>query len=325
MIRTISGVLLALAAAACAARPAEVITSAAPAAAPVGDALTAALWPTTPPGTPSASAGERSIARPPDPVRGAITRVTDITRPTLTLYCPAHATGPTPAVLVFPGGGYQLLAVDIEGTEICNRFTRAGIACVLVKYRVPQPSGAEQYLHPLQDAQRAIGLVRTHAREWGIDPTRVGVLGFSAGGHVAAVLSNHFAEPAYPAVDAADSASRRPDFAILVYPAYLVVSKDDARLSPLVQPTAETPPTFLVQTMDDPIGPENAASYAMALDRVGVPAELHLYPTGGHGYGLRPASGEVAVAWPELSLRWLATLGVLPPNAPSADSSANIP
>jgi acetyl esterase/lipase len=285
--------------------------------------LTVALWPTTPPGTPSARAGERSIARPPDPVRGAITRVTDITQPTLTLYRPARATGPTPAVIVFPGGGYQLLAVDIEGTEICDRFTRAGVACALVKYRVPQPSGPDQYLHPLQDAQRAIGLVRTRAREWGIDPARVGVLGFSAGGHVAAVLSNHFADLAYPAVDAADSTSRRPDFAILIYPAYLVVSKEDARLSPLVQPTADTPPTFLVQTMDDPIGPENAASYAMALDKAGVPAELHLYPTGGHGYGLRPASGEVAVAWPGLAMRWLAGLGILESTVKPASTFAN--
>jgi acetyl esterase/lipase len=275
-------------------------------------ALTLPLWPGTPPGTTPGGAGERELERAPDPVRGAITRVTDITAPSLTLYHPARVSGASPAVLVFPGGGYQLLATDIEGTEICRWLTDSGVTCILVKYRVPQPSGSTRHVQPLQDAQRAVGLVRAHAKEWGVDPGRVGVLGFSAGGHVAALLSNHFARRDYTPLDAADATSCRPDFTILIYPAYLVRAKDDPRLSPLVEPSANTPPTFLVQTMDDPIGPENSASYALALHRASVPAELHLYPTGGHGYGLRPASGEVAIAWPGLALRWLAGRGILP-------------
>jgi acetyl esterase/lipase len=153
--------------------------------------------------------------------------------------------------------------------------------------------------------------LRLHAREWGIDPARVGVLGFSAGGDLAAVLSNRGARRDYVAVDAADTLGARPDFAVLVYPAYLVRSREDSRLRPEVEPSAATPPTFLAQAMDDPVGVENTAVYALALHHAGVPAELHLYATGGHGYGSRAAAGEVAAAWPDLALGWMKKLGVL--------------
>lgn len=317
--RAISTALLAAATAGCLAAAPGVRGAGGAAPAPVP--LTLRLWPGTPPGQAHAHGTGTAIERPPDPVRGAITRITDVGDPTLTLYRPAGASGRTPAVLVFPGGGYQHLATDIEGTDVCDWLNDSGIACALVRYRVPQPSDSTRYLEPLQDAQRAMGLVRLHAGEWGIDPGRVGVIGFSAGGHVAAVMSNHFARRAYAPLDSADALSSRPDFAMLVYPAYLVRAKDDARLSPLVEPSAATPPTFLAQALDDPVGPENSASYAMALDRAGVPAELHLYATGGHGYGMRRQAGEVAEAWPALALRWLEKRGVLAAREVAAGST----
>lgn len=279
------------------------------ASASIPEPLTLPLWP-----NPSGARG-RVLERPADPVRGAIQRITDVTEPTLTLYRPTATDTATAAVLVFPGGGYQYLAVDIEGTEICRWLTNAGVACALVTYRVPQPPDSTRHLQPLQDAQRAIGLVRLHARSWGINPHRVGVLGFSAGAHLAAALSAHPDGRTYAPVDAADAEHSRPDFALLLYPAYLTYTGENGGLSTEVRPTPGMPPTFLVQTVDDPIGVENSLHYARALREAGVPVELHLYPEGGHGYGLRPAVGEVARAWPGLALRWLSTIKMLPEKA----------
>lgn len=230
----------------------------------------------------------------------------------MTVYRPRTTRTPAPTVLVFPGGGYQYLAIDIEGTEVCRWLTQSGVACVLVRYRVPQAPDSTRLLQPLQDAQRAIGLLRLNASEWGLDPHRVGVLGFSAGAHVAAALSARTAGRTYARVDAADSESSRPDFAMLLYPAYLVRDRGDPRLGADVRPTPATPATFLVQTEDDPVGVENSLHYALALREAGVPVELHVYAAGGHGYGLRSVVGEVAIAWPRLALRWLASRGVLP-------------
>lgn len=274
-------------------------------ATPPPEPLTLPLWPNAGPER------GRALERPADPVRGPIERITDVVAPTLTLYRPAATDTAAPAVLVFPGGGYQYLAVDIEGTEVCRWLTDAGLACGLVTYRVPQPSDATRHLLPLQDAQRAIRLVRRHARAWGVDPERVGVLGFSAGAHLAAVLSAHAAGRTYTRVDEADAERSRPDFALLLYPAYLAGEGGDALVSAEVRPTPGMPPTFLVQTADDPVGAENSLRYALALREAGVPVELHLYPQGGHGYGLRSAVGEVAAAWPRLALRWLSAIGVL--------------
>ncbi len=285
----------------------------------VPEPLTLPLWPN------ASGARGRPLERPADPVRGAIARITDVEEPTLTLYRPAETGTAGAAVLVFPGGGYQYLAVDIEGTEICRWLTEAGVACVLVTYRVPQPPDVPRHLQPLQDAQRAIGLVRLHARAWGIDPRRVGVLGFSAGAHLAAAVSVHAAGRAYAPVDAADAERSRPDFVLLLYPAYLTREAGDAHISAEVQPTPGMPPTFLVQTADDPVGVENSLHYALALREARVPVELHLYPEGGHGYGLRSAVGEVAAAWPRLALRWLRAIEALPAEALPAEAAPDLP
>jgi acetyl esterase/lipase len=180
---------------------------------------------------------------------------------------------------------------------------------VLLKYRVPG-RGGQRYTASLQDAQRALGLVRSRARSWGIDPKRVGILGFSAGGHLSATASNTFDTRTYPAVDDADKESCRPEFTILIYPAYLTTKDDNTKLAPEIKVTADTPPAFVVMTEDDPIHVENAYAYGLALKSAKVPVEVHTYPKGGHGYGLRPSPNGVS-HWPERAAEWLKEQGWL--------------
>jgi len=233
-----------------------------------------------------------------------------ISDPTLAVYKPAPEKDTGAAVVVFPGGGYYILAIDHEGTEACAWLNSIGVTAVLVKYRVPRREGRAPYAAPLEDAQRAVGLVRSHATEWGIDPKRVGVMGFSAGGNLCAVLSANSGSRTYPRVDSADDLSCRPDFQILVYPAYLVPDNDLYTLAPEVAVTAATPPTFMVMAEDDGIHVENILAYGIALKKAAVPFELHAYPTGGHGFGLRP-TGNPATLWASRAEEWLRYSGLL--------------
>jgi acetyl esterase/lipase len=230
-------------------------------------------------------------------------RLGNVSNPTLTVYSPsARNTGA--AVVVFPGGGYSILALDLEGTEVCDWLTSAGVSCILVKYRVPNSGPYPKSAAALQDAQRALGMVRSHAADWHIDSNRIGVLGFSAGAHLSAALSTHFDKRLYDTVDTADSVSCRPDFAVIVYPGYL----DSPNYA--VTPTAQTPPSFIVQAEDDPVHVENATAYFLALKQAKVPAELHIYAKGGHGYGLRRTELPVTT-WPQSVETWLHTIQVL--------------
>jgi acetyl esterase/lipase len=246
-------------------------------------------------------------------------QVGHVSRPTMTVYAPKEKnTGA--AVVVFPGGGYQILAIDLEGTEVCDWLTAKGITCVLLKYRVP---GAG--LHPksgpypnspmaLEDAQRTVGLVRFHAAERHIDPHKIGVLGFSAGGHMVAALSTHFGHRLYPAVDVADKESCRPDFAVAIYPGHLSLADNSFRLNPDIDMhiTRQTPPTFLLQNEDDRVDRvEDSLSYYAALKKAGVPVEMHLYAQGGHAFGLRRTKLPVT-GWPQLVETWLGTMGMIP-------------
>jgi acetyl esterase/lipase/phage tail protein X len=237
--------------------------------------------------------------------------VNNVSKPTMTVYSP-KGTNTGVAVVVFPGGGYNCLAIDLEGTEVCDWLTSRGITTVLLKYRVPTPKMGP-YLEStlaLQDAQRTLGLVRFHAAEWHIDPHKIGVLGFSAGGHIVAATSTHFDKRLYPAVDAADKESCRPDFAIALYPGHLWKRGGNLELNPNVPVTSNTPPTFLVQDEDDPVDPvENSLVYFMALKKAGVPVEMHLYAQGGHAFGLRRTKFPVT-QWPELVETWLQTIGM---------------
>jgi acetyl esterase/lipase len=240
-----------------------------------------------------------------------LVRLGNVSAPTLTLY-KAKDSGDSfgPAVVVFPGGGYNILAIDLEGTEVCDWLNSAGIHCVLLKYRVPNTGPYPKSDAALQDAQRALGLVRQHAAEWGIDPKRVGVLGFSAGAHLAAALSTHYDRRLYDPIDAADKLSCRPDFAVIVYPGYLALADKNFAPNPEINPAANTPPTFIVQAEDDPVHVENAVVYFLALKNAKVPAELHIYAQGGHGYGLRRTALPVTT-WPQSVETWLHTIGIL--------------
>jgi acetyl esterase/lipase len=195
------------------------------------------------------------------------TYVSNVSTPTMTVYSPeGKNTGA--AVVVFPGGGYNILAIDLEGTEVCDWLTARGITCVLLKYRVPCTKVGPYRNCPtaLEDAQRAVGLVRFHAKEWRIDPNKVGVLGFSAGGHMAAAISTTFEKRLYPPADAADRERCRPDFAVALYPGHLAVPEEQFALNPDVHVTPQTPPTFLLQAEDDPVDPvENSLVYYSAL------------------------------------------------------------
>ena len=247
-------------------------------------------------------------------------QVENVSRPTMTVYSPkGKNTGA--AVLVFPGGGYQILAIDLEGTEVCDWLTSKGITCVLLKYRVPGsgPSWDPRckcHINPkspmaLEDAQRTVGLVRFHAREWHIDPNKIGVLGFSAGGHLSAAMSTRFKQCLYPAVDAADKESCRPDFAVALYPGHLWIDDDKFELNPDVPVTSQTPPTFLPQAEDDHVDNVNhSLVYYIALKNAGVPVEMHLYAHGGHAFGLRPTK-LLITEWPQLVETWLRTIGMI--------------
>jgi len=215
---------------------------------------------------------------------------------------------------VFPGGGYNVLAIDLEGTETCDWLTSRGITCVLLKYRVPcVKTGAYRDCRTaLQDAQRAVGLLRFQAARWRIDPHKIGVLGFSAGGHMVVAMSTHFEKRLYSPVDAADKVSCRPDFAVALYPGHLAVPETKFELNPDIKVTAQTPPTFLLQAEDDPTDPvENSLVYYSALRRAGVPAEMHIFVKGGHAFGLRPTESPIT-RWPPLVETWLTTIGMTP-------------
>lgn len=302
-----------------------------------------AIWPGTPP-DPQPVAGpevfddgkEKDFLIAGKPVAA----IGKVSRPTMTVYAPdGKNTGA--AVVVFPGGGYWVLAIDLEGTEVCDWLTSRGITCVLLKYRVPGndlfPRSGPYPESPvaLEDAQRTLGLVRLHAGEWHINPDKIGVLGFSAGGHLVAAMSVHFRKRLYRAVDAADEVSCRPDFAVALYPGHLsyAAAESDAEraggkfkmpsprglaladkqlgLNPDLHVTRETPPTFLLQAEDDDVDSVyDSLSYYIALKKAGVPVEMHLYAHGRHAFGLRRTKFPIT-GWPQLVETWLKTIGMI--------------
>lgn len=243
----------------------------------------------------------------------------NVTQPTLTVY-PPQGRNTGAAVVVIPGGGFQILAIDLEGTEVCDWLNAEGVTCVLLKYRVPsapydwhcdcRPHNYEIPTMALEDVQRTLRLMRAHAAEWHVDPHKLGVLGFSAGGYLVAEISTQYGRRLYQPVDAADRESARPDFAVGIYPGHL--AEDSGMLNPNVPVTRDTPPTFLLQAEDDGVdGVQQSLVYFTALKQAGVPAELHIYAQGGHAFGLRPTQLPIT-HWPELVTRWLKTIGMLP-------------
>lgn len=268
---------------------------------------------------PGAAPDLQPVAGPEDVV--PVDTVENVTVPTMTVY-PPKGKNTGVAVVVFPGGGYQVLAIGLEGTEICEWLASRGITAVLLKYRVPfsgphWDAKLKHHVEPvaptaLEDAQRTLGLVRLHAAEWKIDPHKVGVIGFSAGGHLVADIGTHFDQRAYPPVDAADKESCRPDFGMAIYPGHMLENtQSDFELNPKVPVTRETPPMFIVQAENDPVDEvQNSLVLTMALKNAKVPVEMHLYAEGGHAFGLRPTKFPIT-GWPALAERWLRTIGMI--------------
>jgi acetyl esterase/lipase len=264
------------------------------------------LWPAGAPGATGDTAAEHDTTKPGDALIAGkrVIRLGNVSKPTLTIYPAPKDRDTGAAVLVCPGGGYHILAMDLEGTEICYWLNSIGVTGALLKYRVPKRDGEQRSAAALQDAQRAMGLLRQQAPELGIDPKRIGVIGFSAGGHLAAVLCNPGKERTYPAIDAADATSCQPDFNILIYPAWLTVKEANDRIAPDLIITSNTPPAFIAMAENDPVRVETALFYGAALRKAGVPFELHIYPTGGHGYGLRRTK-EPVTTWSDRAAEWM--------------------
>ena len=296
---------------------------------PTGGHTQTPLWPGSPPDAQPMPGPEESWTDAKELIGGKpVTGIKNVAQPTMTVYAPqGDNTGA--AVVVFPGGGFQMLAMDLEGTEVCDWLTSRGITCVLLKYRVPsapyqwqcdcRPHNRELSVPALEDAQRALRLLRFHAAQWHVDSRKIGVIGFSAGGYLVAEVSTHFAQRTYAPIDAADRESSRPDFALAIYPGHLADDSDKLNLNVAV--SQATPPTFLLQAEDDYVdGVNQALVYYNALRQAKVPAEMHLYPRGGHAFGLRPTSNPIT-HWPVLAETWMSSLGVMPAASRQAGTS----
>ncbi len=263
------------------------------------------IWPGKAPGEKGDIGPEKLEPTPPNEVK-PITRLANVSDPTITVHRPPNGTANGAAVVICPGGGYHILATNLEGDEVADWLNSIGVAGIVLKYRVPTRKDDPKHLAPLQDAQRAVSLVRSHAAQWGINPERIGILGFSAGGHLAAVASTNFDRRPYEPIDGVDAISCRPDFAVLVYSAYLT-SGD--HLSPEIRVDGKTPPTFFALAADDGIAECSIAMFT-ALRRAKVPAELHVYAAGGHGFGLRPTKNPCCT-WPQRCQEWMKSRGLL--------------
>ena len=284
--------------------------------------LTIKLWPDGIPG----SITDPSYVEKITTVDGRITRCERVVNPDLTVFLPTPDKANGAAVLICPGGGYGALAFDHEGNAIAKWLNDNGIAGIILKYRLPSDQiMKDKSIGPLQDAQEAMRVIRRNANDWKIDPKKVGVIGFSAGGHLASTLSTHYAEKVY---EVKDNSSARPDFSLLIYPVVsfdttithrgsrnnLIGIKPDARLverfSNELQITNETPPAFLVHSADDKAVPVmNSIGYFKGLQKNNIPAELHVFQKGGHGYGLAIDRGTES-SWPDLCIRWLKQIGI---------------
>jgi acetyl esterase/lipase len=267
------------------------------------------VWPGKPPGDTKDVSKEEYL--PQKEGERKVARLTNVSKPTLALYLPPKEKRSGAAVVICPGGAYRILAMDLEGEEVAAWLNSIGVAGIVLKYRVPQPGPKIDNFAPLMDAQRAVSLVRSKAAEWDLDPQRIGILGFSAGGHLAASAATNFDKRQYEAGDDIDKVSCRPDFAVLIYPAYLV---DKGQLKPEFRVTEKTPPMFFAHAADDRVTCESSVQLFLALNRAKVPADLHIYASGGHGFGLRP-SEQPCSTWPKRCEEWLNGRGLLKPPA----------
>lgn len=263
------------------------------------------LWPGKAPGEQGPIEPEKRDAAANDP--NVIQRVTNVSDPVLAVFRAPTDKSSGASVIIAPGGAYRFLSWAHEGEEIAKRFNRDGITAFVLKYRVPTRAHDPGNRLALMDAQRAVSLVRSRAKEWSLNPARVGFLGFSAGGHLGVNLENNYEKRAYEPVDEADKTSARPDFTILIYPGGMMDPNDRTKLAPGMVPTAQTPPTFIAVAGDDEGCAEPSVRYYLALKSAGVKSELHVYASGGHGFGMRASAG-TAATWPDRCVEWLLRL-----------------
>jgi acetyl esterase/lipase len=278
------------------------------------------IWPAQPPDE-TVEIGQEKVVMSPilDLKQVEVTEstrmLTNVSQPTITIYQPKEENPTGTAIVICPGGGYWNLYWQLEGEEVAAWLNSLGVTGVILKYRVPRrPDEPEREpaRRPLQDAQRAVSLVRSRAAEWGIDPARIGIMGFSAGGHLAIATATHFDARTYIPIDRVDEISCRPDFAVPIYSGYLK-SKDSDELAPYLRIPADTPPVFLAHGGDDPIaGPEHSLFLYLELKRKGIPTELHIYANTTHDFGVRGGDRPCS-AWTDSCARWMQHSGLLTP------------
>jgi acetyl esterase/lipase len=274
------------------------------------------LWPGKPAGSAANVKGEEQDQTKPEDrlIAGRrIIKLGNVATPQMHVYLPAKEKANRAAVVICPGGGFSILAWDLEGTEVAEWLNSLGVAAVVLKYRVPTRDHADRLQAPAMDAQRAISLVRAKHVEWQIDPQRIGILGFSAGGATAGMACIHNGRRLYESTDGADAESCRPDFGVLIYPGALM-DEAQGKLRADVVVSGETPPMFFAHAFDDRVHCENSVALFMALKRAGVPSELHVYDRGGHGYGMRLVADQPVTSWPQRCEEWLRVRGVLAAN-----------
>ena len=270
------------------------------------------VWPGKPPGETKELPPEADQTKPQDRLIAGrrIIKLGNVSTPQLAVYRPAKSKDTGAAIVICPGGGHNILAYDLEGTEVAEWLNEIGVTGIVLKYRVPFRDPDKRWFAAVQDAQRAMSLVRSNASEWGLDPKRIGILGFSAGGQVAALTSVFSDQRQYELLDDVDKVSSRPDFAVLVYPGG-VEEKGQPKLREEVKVTKDAPPMFFVHAFDDGVSVFNTLLLATELKKVGVTAEVHVYATGGHGYGLRHVDGQPVTDWPKPCEAWLKTSGII--------------
>ena len=269
------------------------------------------LWPSTPPGPIRDVGEERDITKTEDPLIAGrrIIKLANVDTPEAHVYLPDKNQRNGSAIVVCPGGGFSILAWDLEGTEVAQWLNTIGVTAIVLKYRVPTRDVDPIWLQPLQDAQRTLSLVRRRAKDWGLARERIGILGFSAGG-VTAARAALATKRYYDSVDEADQESWRPNAAILIYPGHLVNDEKTALVEDLVV-TSDAPPMFLIHAFDDPVPVESSLYMSLALKKAEVPTELHVFDTGGHGYGLRSVEAQPVTTWPSECEVWLGRNGWL--------------
>ena len=270
------------------------------------------IWPGKPPGETKELPPEVDLTKDTDKLIAGkrIIKLGNVSTPQIAVYKPEKSKDTGASVIICPGGGHHILAYDLEGTEVAEWLNTIGVTGIVLKYRVPFRNPDKRWSAAVADAQRAVSLVRSKAAEWNLDPKRIGICGFSAGGETAGLTSLFLEERQYTALDDVDKVSCKPDFAILIYPGGFD-TKGQAQIRDNIKVTKDTPPMFLVHAIDDPVTANNSLALAVELKKAGVSTELHIYDAGGHGYGLRLVNTLPITTWPKRCEEWMQRRGLL--------------